>query len=82
MMYGPVKVWVVGFASNLDGLLLSAAVVEPAGIAEVPGSVSASAMVAPNDLVRWNTIVVSSGVLMPEIGLSVVAAGFAPAIGK
>ena len=48
----------------------------------MPGSVSASAIVAPNALVRWNTIVVALGVLIPGIGASVVAAGFAPTIGK
>ena len=73
--------WDVGLESHFDGLLLSAAVVEPAGMAEVPGIVSAWTIVGPNGLVRWNTIVVSFGVLIPEIGASVVAA-FAPTIGK
>ncbi len=81
-MYGPVNTWLVGFESHVDGLLLSALAVYPAGIAEVPGSVSASAIVAPNGLVRWNTIVVALGVLIPGIGLSLVAAGLAPTIGK
>src|SRR5207237_10267898 len=45
-------------------------------------SVSASAIVVPNAFVRWKTIVVSFGVLIPEIGLSVVADDGAPTIGK
>ena len=43
----------------------------------MPGSVSASAIVAPNGLVRWNTIVVLFGVLIPGIGLPASAVGCA-----
>ena len=72
--------WVVGLLSHLEGLLLSAAVVEPAGAGEVAGRVRASAIVLPNAFVKWKTIVVSFGVLIPEIGLSAVADVGAPAM--
>ena len=68
-MYGPLNACLVGLESYLDGLLLSSGPATDSGTGAEPGSVSASANVAPKSCVRWKTIVVLFGVLIPEIGL-------------
>ena len=79
-MYGPLNACLVGSLSYFDGLLLSNGAASDSGTGADPGSVSASANVAPKFLVRWKTIVVLFGVLIPEIGF-LPAAWAAPTIG-
>jgi hypothetical protein len=67
-MYGPVNACLVTSTSYFDGLDLSIGPATSFGTGALPGSVSACANVAPKSLVRWKTIVVLSGVSMPEIG--------------
>ena len=80
-MYGPLNACLVGSLSYVDGLLLSIGAASASGTGADRGSVSASTNVAPKCLVRWKTIVVLSGVLIPGIGLLPPALGRAPTIG-
>jgi hypothetical protein len=68
-MYGPLNACLVGALSYFDGLLLSNGAASDSGTGAEPGSVSDWAKVAPKSLVKWKTIVVLFGVLIPEIGL-------------
>ena len=65
-MYGPVKTtcW-----SYVDGSFLSNFWAYSFGTGVVIGITSAAATLTATGVCRWKTIVWSSGVVMPEIGL-------------
>ncbi len=65
-MYGPVNDW---YWSNFDGVLLSNLLAYSSGTGTVIGITSACDTSGALGVFRWKTIVVSSGVSMPEIGL-------------